>query len=60
MRIRVTKWKVGVKNRTVEGFLDRPAFDDKAEESAQDVLSNIRKMVTPRLSLMPSNLMGHL
>jgi histidinol dehydrogenase len=43
MRIRVTKWKVGVKNRTVEGFLDRPAFDDNAEESAKDVLSDIRK-----------------
>jgi histidinol dehydrogenase len=43
MRIRVAEWKADVKNRTVDGFLDRPAFDENAESSAMKVLSDIRK-----------------
>ena len=42
MKIRTAEWSQDTRNRTVEGFLSRPAFDDKAEEAAQDVLADVR------------------
>jgi histidinol dehydrogenase len=42
MKIRMSTWREGVRNRTVEGFLSRPAFDPNAEEAARAVLADIR------------------
>ncbi len=42
MKIRTSEWSQDTRNRTVEGFLSRPAFDEKAEESAREVLADIR------------------
>ena len=42
MKIRVSKWSLSKKSRSVEGFLARPAFDAGAEVVARDVLADIR------------------
>lgn len=43
MKIRTAEWTQHTRNRTVEGFLARPAFDDKAEEAAREVLADVRR-----------------
>ncbi len=42
MKIRTAAWAADQRNRTVEGFLARPAFDDRAEDAARSVLGEIR------------------
>lgn len=42
MKIRVAKWRMVGKSKVVDGFLSRPAFDTAAEESAREVLADIR------------------
>ncbi|OVE75951.1 histidinol dehydrogenase [bacterium E08(2017)] len=43
MKPRIVKWNIDSKSRTVNDFVKRPAFDDKAETAAAAVLSDIRK-----------------
>jgi len=42
MKIRVAKWGRARKSKVIDGFLSRPAFDTGAEESAREVLADIR------------------
>ncbi len=42
MKIRTAACAADQRNRTVEGFLARPAFDDRAEDAARSVLGEIR------------------
>lgn len=43
MRIKTTDWKAGVRNRMVDAFLSRPAFDDKAQDVARSVLADVKQ-----------------
>ena len=43
MKIRTAEWSQDARNRTVDGFLSRPAFDDKAEAAARDILADVRQ-----------------
>ena len=43
MKIRIVNWDSGRRNAAVDDFVNRPAFDDKAEVVARDVLRKIRK-----------------
>lgn len=43
MNPRIVKWTVDVKLKVVEDFLERPAFDGRAEEVAREVLTEIRE-----------------
>ncbi len=42
MRIQTTDWKAGETNRALDTFLKRPAFDDKAQHVARDVLADVK------------------
>jgi len=41
--IRMVEWTPGVPNKVVSAFLKRPAFEEKADLVARDVLADIRK-----------------
>ncbi len=43
MKIKTATWESAERNRSVDAFLARPAFDDKAEQSAREVLADVRK-----------------
>ena len=43
MPIRIVSWVPGSSSRTVAAFLNRPAFDDRAERTAKRVLDDIRR-----------------
>jgi len=42
MSVRLVEWTPGASNRVVSRFLSRPAFDDKAEETAVEVLAEVK------------------
>lgn len=42
MSIRIVKWSPARRSRTIEVFLQRPAFDDEAEKTALRLLADIR------------------
>ena len=46
MRVRTAKWSSGRKSAAVGRFLDRPAFDSGAEDSAREILAEIRQRGT--------------
>jgi histidinol dehydrogenase len=43
MAFRIAAWSLKRRNRVVEAFLDRPAFDERAETAAAEVLGAIRR-----------------
>jgi len=43
MQIKTTEWRIGETNRLVDVFLARPAFDDKAQDVAHDVLADVKR-----------------
>jgi histidinol dehydrogenase len=42
MRIQATSWKPGDNNRVLDAFLARPAFDERSQEVAREVLAEVR------------------
>jgi len=43
MAFRIAAWSLKRRNRAVEAFLNRPAFDSRAETAAAEVLAAIRR-----------------
>jgi len=43
MKVNIERWMPGKANKRVEAFLNRPRFSDRAERTAQRVLTDIRK-----------------
>jgi histidinol dehydrogenase len=49
MNVKIVRWTPGRSNKAVDTFVQRPAFDEKAEEAARKVLQQIKRKGAPAI-----------